>query len=54
MVRILIESNGTRLNVPREQSLAELNGARYARIVATVDPLLKNIDLGKFVVNGNY
>jgi hypothetical protein len=54
MVRVLIESDGTRLNVPREQSLIEQDGARYADIVAVVDPLLKNIDVGKFVVNGNY
>jgi hypothetical protein len=54
MVRILIESNGTRLTVPREQSLIEQDGTRYAEIVAVVDPLLKNIDLSKFVVSGNY
>jgi hypothetical protein len=54
MVRILIQENGTRLSVPREQSLVEQNGARYARVVAIVDPLLKNIDVGKFVVSGNY
>ena len=54
MVRILIESDGTRLGVPREQSLIEQDGSRYAQIVAVVDPLLKNIDVGKFVVSGNY
>lgn len=54
MVRILIESDGTRLGVPREQSLVEPDGSRYARVVAVVDPLLKNIDVGKFVVSGNY
>jgi putative nucleotidyltransferase with HDIG domain len=54
IVRILIEKDGTRLNVPREQSLVEPDGSRYAHIVAVVDPLLKNIDLGKFVVSGNY
>lgn len=54
MVRILIESDGTRLGVPREQPLIEQDGARYAQIVAVVDPLLKNIDVGKFVVIGNY
>jgi len=54
MVRILIESDGTRLSVPREQSLVDQGGARYAQIVAVVDPLLKNIDVGKFVVSGNY
>ena len=54
MVRILIERDGTRLSVPREQSLVEQDGSRYAQIVAVVDPLLKNIDVGKFVVSGNY
>jgi hypothetical protein len=54
MVRILIGSNGTRMSVPREQSLAEQDGSRYAHIVAVVDPLLKNIDVSKFVVSGNY
>lgn len=54
MVRILIEGNGTRLSVPRERSLVEKNGTRYANVVAVVDPLLKNIDVGKLVVSGNY
>jgi putative nucleotidyltransferase with HDIG domain len=54
VVRILIERDGTRLGVPREQSLVGKDGACYAQIVAVVDPLLKNIDVGKFVVSGNY
>ena len=54
MVRILVERNGTRLSVPREQSLVEHDGTRYANVVAVVDPLLKNIDVSRFVVNGNY
>jgi putative nucleotidyltransferase with HDIG domain len=54
MVRVLIEGGGKRLSIPREQSLVEPNGTRYARVVAVVDPLLKNIDVGKFVVSGNY
>lgn len=54
IVRILIETDGTRLGVPREQSLVEPDGSRYAQIVAIADPLLKNIDVGKFVVSGNY
>lgn len=54
MVRILIEADGTRLTVPREQRLQEQNGNRYASIVSVVDPLLKNLDVGKFVLNGNY
>ena len=54
LVRVLIERDGTRLKVPREQPLIEQDGDRYAHIVAVVDPLLKNIDVGKFVVSGNY
>ena len=54
IVRVLIEGNGSRLGVPREQSLVEPDGSRYAQVVAVVDPLLKNIDVGKFVVQGNY
>ena len=54
MVRILIERDGTRLSIPREQSLTEQDGSRYAEIVAVVDPLLKNIDVGKFVLSGFY
>jgi len=27
---------------------------RYAAIVSVVDPLLKNLDVGKFVLSGNY
>jgi putative nucleotidyltransferase with HDIG domain len=54
LVRVLIESNGTRLGVPREQPLIKQDGSHYADIVAVVDPLLKNIDVGKFVVDGIY
>lgn len=54
IVRILIKPDGARLSVPREQSLVEKDGTRYASIVAIMDPLLKNIDVGKFLVSGNY
>lgn len=54
IVRILIKADGTRMPVPREQSLVGRDGTRYAGIVAVVDPLLKNIDVGKFLVSGNY
>jgi putative nucleotidyltransferase with HDIG domain len=54
IVRILIEGGGGRLGVPREQPLVEQDGSRYAQIVAVVDPLLKNIDVGKLVVSGIY
>ncbi len=54
LVRILIKADGTRINVPREQPLIAQDGSRYAQIVAVVDPLLKNINVSKFVVSGNY
>jgi len=54
MVRILIDADGTRLAVPREQRLVGQDGVRYAAIVSVVDPLLKNLDVGKFVLSGNY
>lgn len=54
VVRILIEEDGTRLSIPREQRLLEKDGTSYARIVAVVDPLLKNIDVGQYVLSGAY
>lgn len=54
MVRVLFSPDGRRLKTPREQPLVEKNGNRYAEIVAVVDPALKNIDVGKFIANGNY
>lgn len=54
LVRILIDGNGKRLLVPREQALAGSDGSCYSRIVAVVDPLLKNIDIGRLIASGNY
>jgi putative nucleotidyltransferase with HDIG domain len=54
IVRILIDGEGTRLTIPREQMLVEKDGRHYAAIVAMVDPLLKNIDVGKFVASGHF
>jgi HD-GYP domain-containing protein (c-di-GMP phosphodiesterase class II) len=54
MVRILIDSDGNRLRSPREQMLAEYDGVCYAKIVAVVDPLLKNIDISRLIASGNY
>ncbi|MFA7059911.1 MAG: HD domain-containing phosphohydrolase [Pedobacter sp.] len=54
IIRVLFETDGTRLTVPREQPLVEQDGTRYADIVAVVDPSLKSIDIGKFVASGNY
>jgi HD-GYP domain-containing protein (c-di-GMP phosphodiesterase class II) len=54
IVRILIDGDGTRLAVPREQMLVESNGTCYAAIVAIVDPLLKNIDVSRFITSGHF
>jgi len=54
LVRILIDGDGNRLRAPREQALVGSDGLYYARIVAVVDPLLKNIDIGRFISSGNY
>jgi len=54
LVRILIDGNGKRLNAPREQALIDADGSLYARIVTVVDPLLKNIDVGRLISCGNY
>ncbi len=54
LVRILIDEDGKRLPVPREQALYGSSGAHYSRIVAVVDPLLKNIDVGRLISSGHY
>ena len=54
VVRVVIDGDGIRLRVPREQPLVERTGSRYASIVAVVDPLLKNIDVGRLIAGGNY
>jgi len=54
VVRIVLEQDGTRLPLPREQRLVERDGSSYARIVAVVDPLLKNIDVGSLISCGHY
>jgi HD-GYP domain-containing protein (c-di-GMP phosphodiesterase class II) len=52
LVRIVIDADGGRLQVPREQVLIEPDGSHYAEIVAVVDPLLKNIDIGQLITGG--
>jgi HD-GYP domain-containing protein (c-di-GMP phosphodiesterase class II) len=51
LVRILFDSDGKRLPAPLEQALVEPDGTVYAEIVAVVDPLLKNIDVGQLVMS---
>ncbi len=54
LVRVLFEADGSLLGVPRELALVRADGSRYASIVAVVDPLLKNIDVEKYVMPGEY
>lgn len=54
LVRILIDEDGKRLRTPLEQVLTGADGSRYAEIVAVVDPLLKNIDIGRLFASGHY
>ena len=49
VVRILFGGDGERLDAPREQALLDPDGSCYADIVAVVDPLLKNIDIGRLI-----
>jgi HD-GYP domain-containing protein (c-di-GMP phosphodiesterase class II) len=53
LVRVLIDGDGKRLRVPREQTLVNSDGTYYSEIVAVVDPLLKNIDIGKMIASGH-
>jgi len=52
VVRIVLERDGSRLQKLREKRLVEPDGSWYARIVAEVDPLLKNIDVGSLISCG--
>jgi HD-GYP domain-containing protein (c-di-GMP phosphodiesterase class II) len=54
LVRVLFAADGTRLKLPREVPLVEPDGSRYASIVAVIDPLLKNVDVGRSVVRADY
>ena len=53
LVRVLFEEDGKRLRAPREQMLVDSDGTCYARIVAVVDPLLKNVDIGQWLASDN-
>jgi putative nucleotidyltransferase with HDIG domain len=48
-VKVVIDVDGKTLDAGRKEKLQKADGARYARIVSTVDPLLKNIDVARYV-----
>lgn len=47
-VKVILDSRGDALEYPKMVSLAANEGIRYASIVSTVDPLLKNVDVGRY------
>ncbi len=48
-VKVVIDADGERLDAGRTVKLGKEDGTRYAGIVSTVDPLLKNIDVARYV-----
>ena len=49
VVKVVIDPAGNVLQESRKESLLRSDGTRYASIIATVDPLLKNIDIAACV-----
>ena len=49
VVKVVIDPAGNVLQESRKESLLRGDGTRYASIIATVDPLLKNIDVAACV-----
>ena len=49
VVKVVIDPAGEVLAQARKESLLRSDGTRYAAIIATVDPLLKNIDIAACV-----
>jgi putative nucleotidyltransferase with HDIG domain len=54
VVQVMIDGNGKNLYAPREQSLVAQDGSRYASIVTVVDPILKNLDIGRILSGGAF
>jgi putative nucleotidyltransferase with HDIG domain len=48
-VKIIMDPGGSLLSSPHVETLADVTGRYYAQIVAVVNPLLKNIDVGKYL-----
>jgi putative nucleotidyltransferase with HDIG domain len=49
-VKVVVDAAGELLEDPKFVSLAEKDGNRYASIIATVDPLLKNLDISRYLL----
>ena len=48
-IKVIIDSQGEVLEIPKLVSLADMGGSRRASIVAPVDPILKNIDIASYL-----
>ena len=49
-IKIIIDSRGEVLAKPKLMSLAATDGNNPAKIVAPVDPLLKNVDISNYLL----
>ncbi|HJV37191.1 HD-GYP domain-containing protein, partial [Geomonas sp.] len=49
-LKVVIDAQGEILKQPKLVSLASENGNCYASIIATVDPLLKNLDIASYLL----
>jgi putative nucleotidyltransferase with HDIG domain len=49
-VKVVVDAQGEILKQPRLVTLAPREGTRYASIIATVDPLLKNLDIASYLL----
>ncbi len=47
-VKVIIDASGRKLQEPRIENLASTDGTSLATIVATVDPLLKNVEVASY------
>jgi putative nucleotidyltransferase with HDIG domain len=50
VVKVVIDPQGNKLQEARKECLLRSDGTRSACIVTTIDPLLKDIDVAKYVV----
>ena len=49
IVKVVIDAHGLKLEVPKVKRLSDETGQRYASIVAIVDPIVKNIDVARYL-----
>jgi len=49
-LKVVIDAEGEMLKEPKLVTLAAVDGNRYASIIATVNPLLKNLDIASYLL----